>query len=394
MRKIGWSVLVLVVAAGIGWWAIGPQWRLFLSDPPSDTNVLFWTQSQRDAGFALSDRIPTIDTRPIAANGTARPLPDGPPLALDVDIDAFMAAQNSAAVLILHKGKLRLERYGLHQDRDARWTSFSVAKSVTSTLVGAAIRDGYIGGLDDKVSDYVAGLKGSAYDNVSIRQLLTMTSGVRWLEDYADPQSDVALFRSVEPVAGEASLVTYMKRLPRAHPPGEVFNYSTGETNLVGVLVSEAVGMGVAAYLSQVIWTPYGMEHDGSWVTSSTGEEISGCCIQATARDYARFGQFVLEDGRIGDGSPLRDGWIAEATGLQQPIPDDDGRDYGYQWWILDQGTFAAIGIFGQSIFVDPGRELVTVTHASWQDSRGKAAGQSAGRSAFWDAVQAAIDAE
>ncbi len=394
VKRLGAAALGLGALAGAAWWAAGPQWRMFLLDPPSDTNVLFWTQSQRDAGFALSDRIPFINALPIAAGGTPRPLPQGTPLALDMDVDAYMRAQNSAAILVLHKGALRMERYGLHQGPDARWTSFSVAKSVTSTLVGAALRDGHIDSLDDRVSDYVAGLKGSAYDDVSIRQLLTMTSGVRWTEDYEDPASDVAQFRSVTPVPGEASLVTYMKRLPRAHPPGEVFNYSTGETNLVGVLVSQAVGMGVAQYLSQTIWQPYGMAHPGSWVTAATGEEISGCCLQATARDYARFGQFILDGGRINGAPVLADGWVSEATGLRQPIETDQRRDYGYQWWVLDQGAFTAIGIFGQGIFIDPARDLVIVTHSSWQDSRGKAQGQSDARYDFYAAVQAAIDAE
>ena len=214
-----------------------------------------------------------------------------------MDVDAFMAGQRSAAVVVLHDGKLRLERYGLGFDATGRWTSFSVAKSMTSTLVGAAIRDGHIRSMDDKVSDYIPQMKGSAYDDVSIRQLLTMTSGVRWNEDYADPNSDVARFNNHKPEAGVDALVSYMRQLPRAAPAGTRWHYSTGETNLVGVLLNQATKKPLATYLAEKIWVPAGMEHPATWILSKTGQEISGCCIQAATRDFARVGQFVMNWG-------------------------------------------------------------------------------------------------
>ncbi|MCR9123756.1 MAG: beta-lactamase family protein [Phyllobacteriaceae bacterium] len=394
MKIAGYGLALLVAAGAVTWYAIGPQWRMFLSNPPSDDRVLQWTQSQRDSGFALSDKLPIINSVRIEAGDTIRPLPQGEPLALDLDIDAYMESQNSAALVVLHNGQIRLERYGLHQDRDKRWTSFSVAKSLTSTLVGAAIADGHIGSLEDRVSDYVTALRGSAYDDVSIHQLLTMTSGVRWNEDYQDPQSDVALFNETEPEPGETALLSHLKRLPRAHPAGTVFNYSTGETNLVGILVASATGKTVSAYLSEKIWRPYGMQQYATWVTSKSGEEISGCCIQAAALDYARFGQFML-DGAIADGQPVvPDGWIEAATRLQVAVGREGVRDYGYQWWTFDDGAYMAGGIFGQAIFIDPSRELVIVTHSSWDDARGVSAGQNDERYGFFAAVQAAIDEE
>jgi len=395
-RLIRWLAILLgglVLVAALGWWAIGPAWRTFLKDPPSDTDVLFWTQDQRDTGFGLSDQIPMVKTLEIGAGGAAKPLPMGAPLPLEIDVDAYMASQNSAALLILHKGQIRLERYGLHQSQDKRWTSFSVAKSMTSTLVGAAIADGYINSLDDKVSDYVDGLKGSAYDDVTLHQLLTMTSGVAWREDYADPTSDVALFRNEDPSDSVSAVVSYLRRLPRAHPPGAKFNYSTGETNLVGILVEAATGKVLSDYLSEKIWRPYGMQAKGSWVITKTGEPISGCCVQAVARDYARFGQFILEGGVADERAVVPEGWLDAATGAQVTL-ENDRRDYGYQWWILDDGAFTAIGIFGQGIFIDPKRDLVIVTHSSWVDARGKAKGQEAARYEFYDVVRAAIDSE
>lgn len=394
-RVLHWVAIiigVLGILAALVWVAIGPQWRTFLMNPPSDTDVLFWTQSQRDSGFGLSDRLPMVKTLGIPASDRPSALPEGAPL--EMDVNAYMQAQNAAAVLVLHKGQIRLERYGLHQTPKSRWTSFSVAKSITSTLVGAAIADGHIRSMEDKVSDYVTGLEGSAYDDVSIRQLLTMTSGVDWDEDYQDPASDVARFRTVEAVAGEPAIVTYLKRLGRAAPPGTRFNYSTGETNLVGVLVEAATGQSLTDYLSAKIWGPYGMEGKASWVVSKTGEPISGCCLQATARDYARFGQFILEGAVIDGTAILPDGWLAEATTTQQANPDDATRDYGFQWWTLSDGAFAAMGIFGQGIFIDPKREIVLVTHSSWSDARGVAEGQATARLDFFDALRRAVDAE
>jgi CubicO group peptidase (beta-lactamase class C family) len=209
--------------------------------------------------------------------------------------------------------------------------------------------------MDDKVSDYIPQMKGSAYDDVSIRQLLTMTSGVRWNEDYGDPNSDVARFNNHQPEDGVDALVSYLRRLPREAPAGTRWLYSTGETNLVGILVSQATKKPLAQYLSEKIWGPAGMEQQATWILSKTGQEISGCCIQAAARDFARFGQFILDGARVGRPGIVPDGWLAEATtertGIGQP-----GRGYGYQWWTYADGSFAARGIFGQGIFIDPKR--------------------------------------
>ena len=396
-RLFKWTLSILsLFAAGlaVGWFAIGPQWRTFLSNPPSDDRVLEWTQSQRDSGFALSDKLPIINSVRIEAGDTIRDLPLGEPLTLGLDVDAYMERQNSAALVVLHKGAVRLERYGLHQTRDSRWTSFSVAKSMTSTLVGAAIKDGHISSLNDKVSQYIPALQGSAYDDVTLEQLLTMTSGVAWNEDYQDPQSDVSLFNEFEPEDGESALVSYLARLPRAHPAGTVFNYSTGETNLVGVLVAQAVGKPVSQYLSEKVWQPFGMQQYATWVTSKTGEEISGCCIQAAALDYARFGQFILDGGMAGVEKVVPDGWLDAATSTQVKVGREGRRDYGYQWWTFDDGAFMAGGIFGQAIFIDPARDLVIVTHSSWDDAQGISANQSMERYGFFEAVQRAVEVE
>ncbi|MBL8326807.1 MAG: serine hydrolase [Rubrivivax sp.] len=384
----------LVVAGTAGWFSLDKDARGALASLPTNRDVLFWTQPQRDATFRALDRLPFLaKARPIAAGSQPLPLPPGAPLKLALDVGAYMAGQRSAALVVVHGGKLRLERYGLDFSAAGRWTSWSVAKSMTSVLVGAALHDGHIKSMDDKVSDYLPQMKGSAYDDVSIRQLLTMTSGVRWTEDYADPNSDVALFDKHKPAEGMESLVSYLRGLPRAAPAGTRWNYSTGETNLVGILIAQAVGKPLSLYLSEKVWGPAGMEQPATWILSRTGREISGCCIQAATRDYARFGLFMLNGARAGDGrSIVPEGWLAEATtertGIGQP-----GRGYGYQWWTYTDGSFAARGIFGQGIFIDPKRKLVVASNANWGGGARDPAADRA-REAFYRAVQKAVDEE
>ncbi|MBV9892033.1 MAG: serine hydrolase [Rhizobacter sp.] len=394
LRKIALALLgALVVVAAAGWFSLDKETRAFLATLPTNRDVLFWNEAQRDAAFRAFDRLPILARSHVVAAGSAtRSLPTGAPLHLALDVDAYLAGQRAAGLVIVQDGRVRLERYGLGFDRTGRWTSFSVAKSMTSTLVGAALREGAIRSLDDKVSDYLPEMKGSEYDDVSIRQLLTMTSGVQWNEDYADPTSDVARFNNHKPEDGVDATVSYLRKLPRAAPAGTRWNYSTGETNLVGVLLARAIKQPLARYLSAKIWVPAGMEQQATWLLSRTGTEISGCCVQAATRDYARLGVFILEGARVDGKSVVADGWLADATTKRADI-GQPGRGYGYQWWTYDDGSFAARGIFGQGIFIDPKRRLVIASNADWAGgARDLVAGPA--REEFYRAVQEAIDDE
>ncbi|MCR9223304.1 MAG: beta-lactamase family protein [Hyphomonas sp.] len=394
MKRLGIGAGIFVAILAVIWLMIGSDWRRLILAAPSDANVLFWTQNQRDAGFRMLDRVSfLIDARDIRASDTLKELPEGSPLSLDLDLDAYLQDNRHSAIVVLHDGKIRLESYGLGFKETGRWTSFSVAKSLTSTLVGAAIIDGHIESLADPVSKYIPDLVGSAYDDVTVEQLLTMSSGVRWIEDYDDPSSDVALFNDHVSEDGSSNLVSYMKALPRAHPPGTVWNYSTGETNLIGILVSEATGETLSDYLSEKIWGPYGMEQDATWLLNDDGTEISGCCIQATTRDFARFGQFMLEGAAVDGQSLVPGGWLDRATTKQIGI-GVPGQGYGFQWWTYDDGAYAADGIFGQGIFIDPTRNLVIATNSSWSSAMGDVDLSHAKREEFFQAVQAAVDAE
>lgn len=355
---------------------------------PKDQNVLFWTVDQRDSAFRAMEKL--VKVNEVGKGESVYPLLQGAAIRLPLDVDAYMKAQRNAGLIILQDGKIRLEKYALDYSKDGRWTSFSVAKSLTSTMVGAAVRDGYIKSLDDKVTAYIPDLKGSAYDDVTVKQLLTMTSGVKWNEDYTDPKSDVALFNLHKAEPGVDVTVSYMRKLPREAPAGDKWVYKTGETNLIGVLVSSATKKTLSAYLSEKVWKPFGMEQDGAWMLGSTGHEISGCCLSASLRDYARFGQFILGGG-MADGKPvLPDDWLASATTKQADI-DMPGRGYGYQWWTNDDGSFAAQGIFGQGIFIDPRRKLVIASNGNWPTATDPE-GVGKAREAFYKSVQDVVD--
>ena len=391
-----WVVgILVVVVAGLGfiYFSVDKDTRNLLTNLPTDRNVLFWTVPQRDSAFRSLDSIAVLaEANVIAAGGTAFPMPIGKPISLPISVETYMLEQRTAGLVIIQNGKLRLEKYGLDFNAQGQWTSFSVAKSFTSTLVGAAVKDGFINSIDDKVSDYIPDLKGSAYDDVSIRQLLTMTSGVKWNEDYEDKNSDVALFNEHKAEAGVDATVSYMRTLSREAPAGKKWVYKTGETNLIGVLVSSATGKTLSNYLSEKIWAPFGMEQNGSWLLGSTGHEISGCCIQASTRDFARFGQFMLRGAQIGGEAVVPEGWVAAATSKQADI-GDPGKGYGYQWWTYDNGSYAARGIFGQGIFVDPNRKLIIASNSNWLRAKDDDT-LGAQREAFYKSVQAAVDAE
>ena len=333
--------------------------------PTPGESLLAWSPDEQAWGYRNMEKVAPVKVIPRGDHVRALPLgrsidPTFTAGGKTYDTATYMAAFRASGILVLKDGKIVLERYSLGRGPNDRWTSFSVAKSVTSTLIGAAIKDGKIGAVTDPVTRYIPELKGSAYDGVTIRDLITMSSGVKWNEDYADPKSDVAKvgLSMIEP--GVNPVISYMRRLPRAHPPGTFFEYDTGETDLAGILLSNAVGEPTAQYLSEKIWRPYGMEQDGIWVEDVAGHERGGCCISMTLRDYGRFGQFVLDGGQAGGRSVLPDGWIAEATARHlAPAP------YGYFWWLLP-GGYEAEGIFGQTVTIFPQDHIVVVINSAW----------------------------
>ncbi len=344
-----------------------------------DAGPLFWNQATRTDRFRRMEQFyPGLEAAPAAH---PRVLPAGAPFdaATLAAIDARLTAMNAAGIMVLQDGKVRLERYRLDFGPDQRWTSFSVAKSFTSTLLGAAVRDGALS-LSDPVTKYLPGLSGTAYDGVTVEQVATMTSGVKWNEDYTDPRSDVARMLQVSPVAGEPQSVTYAKTLTREAPAGGKWVYKTLETNLLGDIVAAATGKTLAAYAKDKIVDPAGFSGGLFWMTDLTGRNIGGCCLSIRLSDYARMGQWVMEGGQ--PSVPAR--WFDKAAGKRVDIGAGSGYGYGYQWWTNPLG-YGAQGIFGQYITVIPRQRLVIAVVSSNADATSKQLSEA--RLALWTTI-------
>jgi CubicO group peptidase (beta-lactamase class C family) len=282
------------------------------------------------------------------------------------DLYDYLATNRVAGLLVLKDGAIALENYELGIEPDTHWASFSMAKSVASTLVGAALVDGLISSLDDPVVRYVAALQGGVYEGVSIRQVLTMSSGVCWNETYDDPKSDRRKVLELQIAAKAGAVLRYMNTLSRCGEPGSIWNYNTGETYVLEAVIEGATHRPLTQYLTEKIWSKAGMEQDATWwVDGPNGLTWAGGGIGATLRDYGRFGLIAADNGRLNGRSIVPDGWFNEAG-----APHSIGAktvDYGYMWWIPRQtdpmhiGAFEAIGIFGQYMYVNPRERLVIV---------------------------------
>ncbi|WP_306300142.1 serine hydrolase [Erythrobacter sp. LQ02-29] len=351
-------------------------------DAADSREVLFWNDETRSARFrAMEDYFAGIE---VADADNVRELSKGEPLdaATRGKVDGYLEAMNAAGIMVLQDGKVRYEAYRLGFGPEGRWTSFSVAKSFTSTLLGAAVKDGAIASLDDPVTKYVPALSGTAYDGVTVKQVATMTSGVAWNEDYTDPDSDVAKFLNIAPVPGESQVVTYARTLKREAPAGEKWVYKTLETGLLGLIVENATGEKLAEYAKHKIVDPAGFAGDMFWMTDLSGGNIGGCCVSLRLSDYARMGQFVLEGGQ----PSVPQGWFEEAGSAQ--VEFGGGYGYGYQWWTFPGGNYGAQGIFGQYITVVPDRNLVVAVVSNYPTATGE--GLTKARRELW---QSLIDA-
>lgn len=351
--------------------------------------------------FRNIDRLFPVRTVPRSANPL--PLPHAaeplkmPPFS-DGDrrytLDDYLELNRVAGLLVLHNGRIRLERYRYGNTERTRWMSMSIAKSITSTLIGAAVRQGHIRSLADPVTNYVPALAGSAYEGVSVRDVLMMSSGVRWSETYTDPTSDRRRLLEAQIAQRPGAALAVMRALPRAAAPGTVNNYNTGETQVAAEILRNAAGRPLAEYLAERIWSRVGMEADANWwLDSPDGVEIGGSGFSATLRDYGRFGLFVLNGGRAGDEAILPADWVREAT-TPKLLRGGKPLDYGYLWWTgttpasRRDRAYSAEGIHGQFLYVNPAAKVVIVV---WSAQSKPLGGAVISDWSFFDAVAAAL---
>jgi len=284
-----------------------------------------------------------------------------------VKVDEYLSRTDTSALLILKDGKISYENYWLTGGKNVQWLSMSVAKSFISALIGIAIDQRHIKSIDDAVTEYVPQLKNSAYDNVRIKDILQMSSGAAWNEDYSDPNSDIN--RSAKILAIGGSLDEFTASLKNELKPGSFNRYNSTDTQVLGMLLREATGSSITQYMQKMLWSPIGAEDNAYWLTDSENMEVAYGGLNATARDYAKIGELYRLEGNINGKQIVPSSWVRASVKPDAPhlMPGDNPLSdfplgYGYQWWVPDSsGDFSAIGVYNQFIYVSPKNNMVVV---------------------------------
>lgn len=273
------------------------------------------------------------------------------------------------ALLILKDGHIVHETYRNRSDADTRFIGWSMTKSIVATLVGIALADQKIANLDDPVTRYLPELASGGYAGVSVRQVLEMRSGVDYEERYDFQNPGVAAANHLSSLVRNTSrFADAAKTIPRVHEPGTHFAYKTLDTAVLGWLLERVTGMSVSAYMAQKLWEPLGAQADGFFILDGepgVGREFTGAGFNATARDFARLGQLMLQEGEANGQQIVPADWVREATTTRSQGTARGG--YGYQWWTVPEtGAYFALGLQGQIVYVDPATRTVAVKLSYW----------------------------
>jgi len=290
--------------------------------------------------------------------------------------EEFLALTDTSALLVIHNGNVVFEDYWLTGGRDVQWLSMSVAKSFISALVGIAVEQGHIERIDEPITDYVPELAGSAYDSVSIKDILQMSSGASWDEDYSDPNSDINRFGRTFAIGG--SMNEFATTLMREFEPGTYNRYNSTDTQVLGWLLVNATGQSITEYMQENLWTPLGAESPAYWLRDDEGMEMAFAGLNVTARDYAKLGEAFRLGGVLNGQQIVPTDWVLASVTPDAPhlMPgaDNPASDfplgYGLQWWVpeSDEGEFTALGVYHQFIFVNPTRGTVVVKLSAYND--------------------------
>jgi hypothetical protein len=286
-----------------------------------------------------------------------------------ISTDLFLARTGTLGLLVIKDNKIVFERYYNGSNNKTKFISWSVAKSITSALVGIAISQGYISSVDDLASDYAPELLNTAYRNVSIKDLLQMSSGVSFDENYSSLDSDIlTLFLSL----GGSFEEYIMSMTETSHPAGTYRQYKSSDTQVLAMVLNRATGQSLSSYMETNLWNPIGAESSAVWLTDRDGVEAAFCGIGATLRDYAKFGLLYLRGGIWRNRQILPTQWVSASidTSAPQLKPgvnplSDDIWGYGYQWWIPDnKGDYMAVGVLNQFIYINPAKNIVIVKNS------------------------------
>ncbi|MBD8216334.1 serine hydrolase domain-containing protein [Erwinia persicina] len=389
---------------------------------PDVKNMLTWTPDQRVIGFRNDYRSYPGD---IFRAGKPAPLPVARQDLSRVTftfrghqyrLTNYLKRNNVTGFMVIKNGKIVWDYYGKGNTKTTLWTSRSVGKSVVSTLVGVALKQGKIASLDDEAGKYNPALRGTAWEHVPLRSLLQHTSGVTWNEDYTDPSSDFARLTQCEAGKDTYACVSKLILDPQRKAcarPGQIWSYSSGGAWVLGDTLEKATGETLARYLQDTIWQPYGMVNDGVWHSYLPGKhDVGAHGFNATLEDWGKFGLFVMNKGVLPDGTKtLPDGWIKEATrwtrAQNSVTADYPHGQFGYQWWnssvplstkkaspvdgLTRDKALSAEGIFGQMIAIDQQQKLVIVQWSTWPQAEPAANKQPLEASLMFNAIANAL---
>lgn len=322
-----------------------------------------------------------LPVRSMASSTAQRPLDRGPEQ-LDLpktfvfqqqehDVEQVLDETDTSALLVVHNGNLVHESYFKTGGPAVPWLSMSVAKSVVSALIGIAADKGLIASIEDSISDYIDVEPGSAYDGVVIRDVLQMSSGARWNEDYSDPDSDAAGLAAA--MQFSPGLTGFVATMEKELQPGTVCRYNSGDTQALGLLLNHVTDGSLAEFAQSQLFEPLGIEDAGYWLLDADGMEAVFAGLLLSARDYAKIGELYRKMGRIGGQQVVPASWV-EASTRSGAAHTDYGNvilsnsvtpfGYGYQWWLPvphHPEQFTALGVYNQFIYVDRDRDAVVV---------------------------------
>lgn len=338
-----------------------------------------------DQDYFFQNASELYPTRTVSAAEGGQPLPrlegalDGFTYEFESEtrsLDDLFTVMETSGLMILHRGDVVYEAYGRGANAGTRFTTWSLVKSITSTLVGVAVAEGKIDSVDDPLVKYLPEVAGTAYDGVSIKQALQMSSGIRYDPDlFEGRMDDTVAFMTESVVTGKTPAFELAIAYKRENDPGTKFNYNTAESQVLLELIRRVSDMDAADYLEQKIWRPLGMEHSGEWVLDKAGvggAEIGGAFYNAALRDWARFGLFIEQGGQWDGVQILPLDWVDRATvsddahikpGEVHPNPN---RGYAWHWWTYADGTFTASGANGQTLYVDRENDIVVARSSAW----------------------------
>jgi CubicO group peptidase (beta-lactamase class C family) len=376
MKKALFGFAALLIICGALWMFFKPN-----LDRVNLTTTLFTGAEQYENFPRIKEIYPTTT---LTAATTPFQFPEGETTTLPEtyafagesrSVSDFLTLTDTSALVIIEDGKIRFEKYYLTGGRDVQWLSMSVAKSFISTLVGIALEEGHINSLDDPITQYVPELKGSGYDQVAIVDVLQMSSGAAWNEDYADPDSDVMRMGRIMAIGG--SLDEFTATVKPEKPPGTYNRYNSADTQALGMLLSRATRQSITQYMQAKLWEPLGMEANAYWMVDDHQVEMAFGGLNATALDYAKIGELFRNEGNWQGEQIVSSDWVTAATRADKPhlLPGENPASdypmgYGYQWWLMDgdEGEFSAIGVYNQFIYVNPSRDLVIVKLSAFSD--------------------------